>query len=90
MLVSGIIAGAISWEAVFYIEGGVSVLWLFLWALLIADTPQTQRFISEEERNYIVTSLNQGGSEAVKHEVRKGATCRGLKFYLCPNTTFSF
>ncbi|KAJ8943525.1 hypothetical protein NQ318_023035 [Aromia moschata] len=53
MLVSGLIAGNISWEAVFYIEGGVSTLWLILWATLTADTPQSQRFISDEERNYI-------------------------------------
>ncbi|KAJ8927580.1 hypothetical protein NQ314_019945 [Rhamnusium bicolor] len=67
MLVSGIIAGSVGWEAVFYIEGGVSALWLLLWAVLTADTPQSQRFISEEERNYIVTSLHQG-SDQKKHE----------------------
>nr|CAH7740044.1 unnamed protein product [Callosobruchus chinensis] len=60
MLVSGLIAASISWEAVFYIEGGVSLIWLILWAIFTADTPQSQTFISEEERDYIVKSLNQG------------------------------
>lgn len=64
MLFSGIIASSISWEAVFYIEGGVSVLWMILWSLLIADTPQEQRFITEAERNFIVDSLNQGTTVA--------------------------
>ncbi|CAH2007224.1 unnamed protein product [Acanthoscelides obtectus] len=67
MLVSGLIAASISWEAVFYIEGGVSLIWLILWMTLTADTPQSQRFISEEERDYIVKSLNQG-KEEVKHK----------------------
>nr|CAI5858870.1 unnamed protein product [Callosobruchus analis] len=60
MLVSGLIAASISWEAVFYIEGGVSLIWLILWGIFTADTPQSQTFISEEERDYIVKSLNQG------------------------------
>ncbi|KAJ8916857.1 hypothetical protein NQ315_005864 [Exocentrus adspersus] len=68
MLLSGIIAGGINWEAVFYIQGGASTLWLLLWAILIADTPQSQKFISEEERDYIQSSLNQGATEEVKHE----------------------
>ncbi|CAG9812687.1 unnamed protein product [Phaedon cochleariae] len=67
MLISGIIAGSLGWEAVFYIEGGVSLIWLVLWASFITDTPQTQKFISEEERTYILTSLNQG-NDTEKHE----------------------
>lgn len=68
MFFSGLIAANISWEAVFYIEGGISVFWLLLWATLIADTPQEQKFITQEERNFIIESLNQGRTE-VKHEV---------------------
>ncbi|XP_056641838.1 sialin [Diorhabda sublineata] len=64
MLVSGIIAGNIGWEAVFYIEGGISILWLLLWAVFIADTPQKQRFISEDERDYIETSLHHEKSDS--------------------------
>uniref|UniRef100_A0A6P7GY55 Sialin n=1 Tax=Diabrotica virgifera virgifera TaxID=50390 RepID=A0A6P7GY55_DIAVI len=60
MLISGIIAGNIGWEAVFYIEGGISILWLLLWGVFIADTPKSQRFISEDERKFIESSLNHG------------------------------
>ncbi|XP_074027629.1 major Facilitator Superfamily Transporter 3 [Leptinotarsa decemlineata] len=67
MLVSGIIAGAVGWAEVFYIEGGVSLIWLILWTVLVADSPTSQRFISKEERDFIVSSLNQG-QEGVKHE----------------------
>lgn len=69
MLVSGIIAGTIGWEAVFYIEGGTSFLWLLVWAVFVEDTPQTQRFITEEERSFIISALSQGKSNT-KQEVR--------------------
>lgn len=57
MLVSGLIAGGINWEAVFYIEGSVCIIWLVLWVILIADNPKIQSMITEEERKYIVNSL---------------------------------
>lgn len=60
MLLSGVIAGGIGWEAVFYIEGTLSIIWLILWAVLIADNPETQTMISEEERKYIMSSLQNG------------------------------
>lgn len=63
MLISGLIAGNLGWEAVFYIEGGLAMIWLVFWVICSADTPQQARFISQEERDYITTSLNQGGEE---------------------------
>lgn len=93
MLVSGLIAANVSWKAVFYIEGGVSSIWLILWIILSADTPQKALFITDDERKFIGESLNQGKSE-IKHvstslysfyrnTVTKQAT--NLKFMLSPN-----
>lgn len=61
MLVSGLIAGNIGWEYVFYIEGVISGLWLILWLVLVSDHPTNHRFISEQERQLITASLNQDG-----------------------------
>lgn len=63
MLVTGIIASRFGWESVFYIEGVVAAIWLPLWWLLISDRPQTQTLISQEERDYIVSSLNTDASQ---------------------------
>ncbi|XP_050311357.1 sialin [Anthonomus grandis grandis] len=60
MLLSGLIATNLGWEYVFYIEGGVCAIWLPLWFVLAADSPVSQRFISLEERKFIVTSLDDG------------------------------
>lgn len=62
MLISGIIAGALGWEQVFYIQGGLSILWLIAWIFLTADSPEKQTLISEEERDYIVNALNAEGA----------------------------
>lgn len=43
--------------------GGAAVIWLLLWAFLIGDTPETQSFISQEERDMIVESLRQGSDD---------------------------
>lgn len=62
MLISGIIAGALGWEQVFYIQGGLSILWLIAWIFLTADSPEKQKMISDEERDFIVNSLNAEGA----------------------------
>lgn len=57
MLISGEIAGGLGWEAVFYIQGGLSTIWLVAWVILAADTPEKQIFISQTERDFITNSL---------------------------------
>ena len=51
---AGIIAGTLGWEAVFYVHGGLACVWLILWAILISDTPENNKFISIEEKTYIL------------------------------------
>lgn len=57
MFMAGQLAGTFGWESVFYVMGGLSIIWLFLWYFLIADTPNSQPLISQEERDLIVNSL---------------------------------
>lgn len=51
------------WGSVFYVIGISSVLCLVLWAIFASDTPDTNKFISKAERNYIVQSLKSDISE---------------------------
>ncbi|XP_017768986.1 PREDICTED: putative inorganic phosphate cotransporter [Nicrophorus vespilloides] len=57
MLSTGVIAASLGWESVFYIMGGFSCVWLVLWGILIADSPEEQTFIDDDEREYIIKSL---------------------------------
>ena len=52
------------WGSVFYLFGLVGIVWSVLMMLLNADTPQTHKFISVTERDYILDSI--GGFSANK------------------------
>lgn len=69
MLLAGLLAGSYGWESVFYVMGIASALWIILWMWLIQDTPSKQPLISQEERNYINTSL--GSSDKPEHDSSK-------------------
>ncbi|PSN46832.1 Sialin [Blattella germanica] len=63
ILFTGLIVEYISWEAAFYIMGGLSCVWFILWWFLITDSPHNHPFISEEERHHIASSLGEGHNE---------------------------
>jgi MFS transporter, ACS family, solute carrier family 17 (sodium-dependent inorganic phosphate cotransporter), other len=63
---SGVIIDAFSWEMVFYIFGTVGCLWYIIWLLGASKTPETDRFINDRERRYIMHVLNQKENEEIK------------------------
>ncbi|XP_055294874.1 sialin [Sitodiplosis mosellana] len=72
MLLAGFLAGNYGWESVFYVMGLLSAIWILLWVWLIQDSPSKQPLISQEERNYINSSLGSGdkhGQEEAKSPV---------------------
>jgi len=54
----GLISQYLGWEYVFYITGGFVLGWTALWFALVYDSPQDHPRISEEEKQYILKSLN--------------------------------
>lgn len=61
MLMAGMLAEYFGWASIFYVMGGLSCIWMVLWIFLIQDTPQKQPLMDQDERDYIVSSLNTGG-----------------------------
>jgi MFS transporter, ACS family, solute carrier family 17 (sodium-dependent inorganic phosphate cotransporter), other len=57
---SGVFSKYFGWESVFYIFGCIGVLWFVVWFAVVKRSPQEDRKISEEEKNYIVKSLGVG------------------------------
>ncbi|XP_047119767.1 putative inorganic phosphate cotransporter isoform X1 [Schistocerca piceifrons] len=52
--VSGVVIEATqSWDSVFYLFGGIGVLWFILWQLLCYSDPNSHPFISDEEKKYL-------------------------------------
>ncbi|XP_049788970.1 putative inorganic phosphate cotransporter [Schistocerca nitens] len=53
-----------SWESVFYVFGGISVLWFIAWQYLCYSSPSSHPFISEEESIFLDKTI--GGLEKDK------------------------
>ena len=68
---SGVIAGALGWEAVFYIHGGLSIIWCFLWAFFVTDDTQKHPFMSVEEKKFI----EDNHAKAKKDPQREAGRC---------------
>ncbi|XP_066586133.1 putative inorganic phosphate cotransporter [Prorops nasuta] len=63
VLLSGLLAANLGWIWIFYIEGTLCLIWCTAWWLMIQDSPEEQqRFISQEEKLYIMESLGQSKS----------------------------
>jgi len=56
ILTSGLIMNYVSWEAIFYIHGSLPFVWVVIFQIFFADSPEKQRFISERERALIVST----------------------------------
>ncbi|KAJ4428942.1 hypothetical protein ANN_25938 [Periplaneta americana] len=56
MMLSGILAEAGGWPVAFYIFGGVSMLFIVPWFLLMYNTPEEHPWISDTEKDYILSS----------------------------------
>lgn len=58
MAASGTIASSsLGWPGIFYISGLVSLLWVIVWYFVGASTPSDCKWISEDEKLYIESSL---------------------------------
>ncbi|KAK9693158.1 Major Facilitator Superfamily [Popillia japonica] len=42
-----------SWASVFYLFGGIGILWFILFSLLCYSDPESHPFISDDEKNYL-------------------------------------
>lgn len=58
-LLSGLILHSYSWPAVFYVFGGIGVLWFVVWVLICYNNPYEHPFISENEVKYLHERMNE-------------------------------
>lgn len=65
---SGIIMHNGSWDDVFYMFGGIGLIWFALWSILCYSTPNTHPFISDSEKKFLnqnVDALSQTKEQAL-------------------------
>lgn len=65
LLASGFLATSWGWQAIFYANGTLGTIWVIFYLIFGADSPETSRFIKEEEVLYIQTSLGRVGEQKV-------------------------
>ncbi|KAM3956534.1 putative inorganic phosphate cotransporter [Aphomia sociella] len=63
LIVSGFIASAWGWQAIFYVNATLGAIWIVAYIFLGSDSPETSKIISEEEVLYIQRSLGRVGEQ---------------------------
>lgn len=63
ILSTGWIIELSSWPMVFYIHGAVPFVWMILYSILFAGSPEEQKWITEEERDKLVNSPGHRGPQ---------------------------
>lgn len=82
--VSGVIASStvLGWPGIFYISGGMGIVWSIVWALFCSNTPQDCRSMSNEEREFTETIPSNRGKK-LPFPWRKIATSKPFWAILC-------
>ncbi|XP_046588887.1 sialin isoform X2 [Neodiprion lecontei] len=65
MPICGFLIASIGWESVFYVTGGISLIWSIVWFFVVYDSPAQHPRISAEERRFIEESI--GTTSTSKH-----------------------
>lgn len=55
--ISGWMVAHYTWRGLFLLEGFMSLVSLFIWILLISDHPEDAKWISDQEREYLLRTL---------------------------------
>ncbi|KAG5861916.1 hypothetical protein JTB14_010573 [Gonioctena quinquepunctata] len=67
MPLTGIIcASKVGWPIIFYLYGGLGILWFALWVIFGSDSPEKHRSISEKEKSWIVCGIAKNEEETSK------------------------
>lgn len=67
MPMSGYLISHFGWESVFYITGGIGLVWSIAWFFLVFDSPAQHPRITTEERYEIESKIAEGsGGKGVK------------------------
>lgn len=77
LAISGTLASSVmGWPSIFYFSGVAALLWAILWWWCGSNSPMDNRWITENEKEYILGSLavNNKGKDCTKHSETKPST----------------
>lgn len=77
----GVIATDLGWEWIFYIYGIVGIVWWILWAAFVRGRPETDPWICDEEKKYILACLRRAGDNKKATSVPWKEIAMSVPFY---------
>lgn len=80
--ISGWIVENYHWQWLFIVEGILSLLLICIWLPLIEDTPEKAKWLSNEEREYLVSTLKKEKESALE-EMKRNHIKVSYKELLC-------
>ncbi|KAL2791399.1 sodium-dependent phosphate transport protein 4 isoform b [Daubentonia madagascariensis] len=80
LLMGGFCSQALGWPFAFYVFGGIGCVFCLLWFVLVYDDPVSHPWISNSEKEYIISSLDQQVSSS-KQSLPIKAILRSLPFW---------
>lgn len=87
MPICGFLIASIGWESVFYVTGGISLIWSVAWFFVVFDSPAQHPRISVEERQYIEESI---GTTSTKKVIELGFRYCVFKYSMIFNKLIVF
>ncbi|XP_072381509.1 sialin-like isoform X1 [Diabrotica undecimpunctata] len=66
MPLCSILASTLGWSSIFYFFGTVGLIWCLAWMVIVTDSPEDDRHITEQELKYIINSLEAKSSKKMK------------------------
>ncbi|CAM3540568.1 MULTISPECIES: MFS transporter [Yersinia] len=66
---SGYIINILDWRWLFILEGTLSAIVLVMWWFVISDRPEEAKWLSEKERDYLVTELARERAEKMHNKL---------------------
>lgn len=58
-MLSGVLAVKLGWPSIYYVFGTFGIVWGIFWAIFVGKSPENDRFISKEERDYIINNRGE-------------------------------
>ena len=61
---SGLLAQHMGWEWIFYVFGVLGLIWCVSWAMVVKDSPEEDRNITDQELEYLRTAIGVTSEES--------------------------
>jgi MFS family permease len=79
---SGFLLDSVGWRGMFIIEGIIPFIFIPFWLWLVAENPSEAKWISKEERAYLVKTLKEEQQEEKGENARLGEVFKNKSFWL--------